>query len=76
MSQLSRKINEFFRLATRKEVKEIKDNIFISDHLEKVFDMFYIQKLDINYIAYKTGYSRGKIEADLRLLRSKISKLL
>lgn len=76
MSELSKRINEFFRAATRKEVKEIKDNIYISDHLEKVFDMFYIQKLDINYIAYKTGYSRGKIEADLRLLRSKINKLL
>ena len=76
MSELSKRINEFFRAATRKEVKEIKDNIYISDHLEKVFDMFYIQKQDINYIAYITGYSRGKIEADLRLLRSKINKLL
>lgn len=76
MSQLSKKINEFFKSATKNEVKEVKDNIYISEHLEQVFDMFYIQKLDINYIAFKTGYSRGKIEADLRLLRSKISKLL
>lgn len=76
MSQLSKRINEFIKYATRQEVKEIKDKIYISEHLEKVFDMFYIQKLDINYIAYKTGYSRGKIEADLRLLRSKINKLI
>ena len=76
MSYLSKRINEFFKSATRNEVKHIKDNIYISEHLEKVFDMFYIQKLDINYIAYKTGYSRAKIEADLRLLRSKINKLL
>lgn len=76
MSQLSKRINEFIKYATRQEVKEIKDKIYISEHLEKVFDMFYIQKLDIDYIAYKTGYSRGKIEADLRLLRSKINKLI
>ena len=76
MSQLSKRINEFIKYATRQEVKEIKDKIYISEHLEQVFDMFYIQKLDINFIAYKTGYSRGKIEADLRLLRSKINKLI
>ena len=76
MSQLSRRINEFFKLATRSEVKEIKDKIYITEHLEEVFDMFYLQKQDINYIAYKTGCSRGKIEADLRLLRSKINKLI
>ena len=76
MSELSKRINEFFRSATRNEVKQVKDNIYISEHLEKVFDLFYIQKKDIEYIAFVTGYSRGKIEADLRLLRAKINKLL
>lgn len=76
MSELSKKINEFFRCATRQEVKQVKDNIYISEHLETVFNMFYLERKDIDYIAYKTGYSRGKIEADLRLLRSKISKLI
>lgn len=76
MSELSKRVNEFFKSATRNEVKEIKDNIYISEHLEKVFDMFYIQKKDIEYIAFTTGYSRGKIEADLRLLRKKLNKLI
>lgn len=76
MSELSKRINEFFRYATRSEVRQIKDNIYISEHLNQVFEMFYIQKKDIDYIAYTTGYSRGKIEADLRLLRSKLSKLI
>ena len=76
MSELSRKINQLLKFATRDEIKQIKDKIYISEHLEDVFDMFYIKKYDINFIAYTTGYSRGKIEADLRLLRSKISKLL
>ncbi len=76
MSELSKRINEFFKYATRNEVKQIKDNIYISEHLNLVFEMFYIQKKDIDYIAYYTGYSRGKIEADLRLLRKKLSKLI
>lgn len=76
MSKLSKKVNEFFRSATKSEVKQIKDNIYISEHLEKVFDMFYLEKKDIDYIAYVTGYSRGKIAADLILIREKISKLL
>lgn len=76
MSELSKRINEFFRYATRSEVRQIKDNIYISEHLNQVFEMFYIQKKDIEFIAYTTGYSRGKIEADLRLLRSKLSKLI
>ena len=76
MSELSKKVNRLLKDATKAEVKEIKDKIYISEHLEEVFDMFYLQKLEINFIAYKLGYSKGKIEADLRLLRSKLSKLL
>lgn len=76
MSELSRRVNEFFRSATRKEVKQVKDELYISEHLNEVFEMFYLQRKDIEYIAYTTGYSRGKIEADLRLLRRKLSKLI
>ena len=76
MSELSKKVNEFFSSATRNEVKQIKDNIYISEHLNDVFEMFYIQKKTVDYIADKTGYRKGKIEADLRLIRKKLSKLL
>lgn len=67
MSELTKKINQFFRLATRKEVQEIKDKIYISEHLEQVFNMYYIQKKSIGYIADTTGYDISKINRDLRL---------
>lgn len=73
MSELTKKINQFFRLATRKEVQEIKDKIYISEHLEKVFTMYYIEKKSISYIADITGYSVTKINRDLVLLREKIN---
>ena len=76
MSELSKEVNRFFNEATRKEVEELKDNILISEHLKTVLEMRYIEGKDINYIAYKTGYSKGKIEADLRKLRKKISKII
>ena len=76
MSELTKKINQFFRLATRKEVQEIKDKIYISEHLEQVFTMYYLQKKTISYIADTTGYGVTKINNDLKLIREKINRLL
>ena len=76
MSELSKKINQFFRLATRKEVQEIKDKIYVSDHLEQVFNMYYLQHKSIGYIADITGYGERKIKADLQLIRNKINKII
>lgn len=76
MSELTKKINQFFKLATRCEVQEVKDKIYISEHLEQVFTMYYIEKKSIGYIADVTGYGVTKINSDLRLLREKISKIL
>lgn len=76
MSELSKRVNEFFKLATKSEITKVKDELYFSDHLQKVFQMFYIEKKDIDFIAYTTNYSKGKIEADLRLIRKKLSKLI
>ena len=76
MSELTKKINQFFKLATRKEVQEVKDKIYISDHLEEVFNMYYIQHKSISYIADTTGYSVRQINDDLRLVREKINKVI
>jgi len=76
MSELSKRVNEFFKLATKSEISKIKNELYFSDHLLQVFEMFYIQKKDIDFIAYKTNYSRGKIEADLRLIRKKLNRFI
>ena len=76
MSDLSKKMNQFFKLATRSEVQEVKDKIYISDHLEQVFNMYYLQHKSISYIADTTGYGVRKINADLKLLREKINKII
>lgn len=76
MSELSKKINQFFNFTPKSEINKVKDNIIVSDHLKEVLEMRYIQGKDIDYIAFKTGYSRGKIESDLRKIRKKIEPLI
>lgn len=76
MSDLSKKINQFFNFTPKAEINKVKDNIIVSDHLKQVLEMRYIQGKDIDYIAFKTGYSRGKIESDLRKIRKKIEPLI
>lgn len=76
MSELSKKVNRFFNFTPKSEINKVKENIVISEHLQQVLQMRYIEGMDIDYIAFKTGYSRGKIEADLRKLRKKIEPLI
>lgn len=76
MSELSKKVNQFFNFTPKSQINKIKDDMIISEHLKQVLEMKYIEGKDIDYIAFKTGYSRGKIEADLRKIRKKIEKLI
>ena len=76
MSELSKQVNRFFDNSTKSEIDDILSQIYITDHQKNVLIMRYLDQYDINYIAYKTGYSRGKIEADLRKIRKKLSKLI
>ena len=75
MSELSKNTNKFFSDITKPELNDLLATIILDEHLERVLKMRYIENKDINYIAYTTGYSKGKIEADLRKIRKKISKL-
>lgn len=76
MSELSKKVNQFFNFTPKSEIEKVKNNLVVSEHLMKVLEMRYMQGKDIDYIAYVTGYSRGKIEADLRKIRKKVEKLI
>ena len=76
MSELSKKTNKFFSDITRPELNQLLETIILDTHLKKVVEMRYIEGKDINYIAYETGYSKGKIESDLRKIRKKISKIM
>ena len=75
MSELSKQVNRLFAEMLEPELNQLLKTIMLDPHLEKVLRMRYIENREINYIAYATGFSKGKIEADLRKIRKKISKL-
>ena len=76
MSELSKQVNNFFNEATKTEVDELIDSMLLSEHLKQVLKLKYVQGKDVNYIAYITGFSKSKIDSDLRKIRKKISKLI
>ena len=76
MSELTKRVNKFFDEATKREVENLIDQMSISEHLKTVLKLKYVEEKDINFIAYKTGFSQAKINADLSKLRKKMSKLI
>lgn len=76
MSELSKKVNKFFNFSPKSEIEKVTSNMLVTEHLKKVFEMRYFEGKDIDYIAYVTGYSKGKIEADLRKIRKKLEPLI
>lgn len=76
MSDISKHVNRFFEDASRPEVEKlIREELLLNPHLEKVCRMRYEKQLDINTIAYETGFSVAKINKDLAKIRHKIYKL-
>lgn len=76
MSELSKQINRYFENITRPELEQLlKNELLLNPYLEKVCRMRYEEELDLNTIAYKTGFSVAKINKDLAKIRKKISKV-
>lgn len=76
MSEISKKVNEFFKYAIKSDIEELKKKIILSEYQEQLMNMKYIQRKTIDDIVYEFNYSKGKIEADLRTLRNKLIKIL
>ena len=76
MSELSRRVNRFFSTALRSQVKEIKDEIILTERQQRIFDMFYVEKKDINFIADTINWSAGAVKNELCKIRKKLIKIL
>lgn len=71
-----RKVNEFFRSATRADIDGILSRIVLSERQSKIFEMFYIRKQNINFIADTLYFSADTVSKELKQIRAKISKAL
>lgn len=76
MSIITKRINRFFKDATKEDVNKLSDKILLSERQEKIFTMFYIKKQSINFIADSLFVSTMTINNELKAIRKKISKVM
>lgn len=76
MSAITRKINEFFRKAVKKDVDKVKSEIILSERQQQIFEMFYIKKQSIDFIADTLCVCRMVVNNELKIIREKIAKII
>jgi len=76
MSVIIKKINNFFKTAIKTDVDNVKNQIVLTDRQQQIFDMFYIRKLDINFIADSIGVCPMVINNELKNIRQKLIKII
>lgn len=76
MSKIIKKINDFFRNAIKKDVDKINNELVLSERQRKIFEMFYIKKQNIDFIADSLCVCKMVINNELKIIRNKIAKIL
>lgn len=76
MSKDIKRINRFFRTALRDDVDSIRGSIALSERQERIFDMFYVRKNDIGFIADSLNVCVSVVNDELRLIRGKILRVI
>ena len=76
MSLSVRRINQFFKTATRADIDGIRSAIILSERQEKIFDMYYIRRNDLGFIADTLCISYPVAKHELNAIRAKIIPLL
>lgn len=72
MSTTSKAVNAFFRDALRKDVDGLAYDLLLTKRQEQIYEMFYIQRQDINFIADIIGCCPRVVQKELRTIRKKI----
>lgn len=76
MSATTKRINKFFRNAVKKDIDNVKGSIILSERQKKIFEMFYIQKQGIDFIADTLCVCRMVVNNELKTIRMKLEKIL
>lgn len=76
MSATVRKINDWFKTATRSDVNDLLEKIVLSDRQTRIFEMFYLKRQNIGYIADTLGFSERVISEELNIIRDKIERAI
>ena len=76
MSEISRRVNRFFSTALRSRVNEVRDEILLTERQQRIFDMFYVERRDITFIADTLFVSPDCVKKELRRIRRKLIEIL
>ncbi len=76
MHSIVRTINAYFKIATRADVNELLSKIILSERQQRIFEMFYLKRQNIGFIADTLGFSERVISEELDLIRHKISAVI
>ncbi len=76
MSKDIKRINTFFRTALKDDVDSLRERIILSQRQERIFDMFYVKKNDIGFIADSLNVCVSVVNDELRLIRGKILRVI
>ncbi len=76
MLEAVRKVNSYFKSATRAEVDNLLSQIILSERQADIFDMYYIKKKDVGFIADSLYVSISVINTELRIIRDKMIKVI
>jgi len=76
MHSIVRTINAYFKIATRADVNDLLSKIILSERQQRIFEMFYLKRQNIGFIADTLGFSERVISEELDLIRRKISAVI
>ena len=76
MFEIIKSINRFFKFAIREDVEKVRNDIILSERQMKIFNMFYIERHDINFIADSLNVCSMVINNELKVIRIKLMKII
>lgn len=71
-----KEINKYFETATRADVNDLLSKIILSERQTRIFEMFYLRDMNINFIADTVGCSSSVVNEELKVIRRKIEKTM
>lgn len=76
MSELVKRVNRFFTTANRDEIEAVLGKLILSDRQSQIVEMFYLRKLNIDYIADTLGFCSNVVDRDLLIIRKKLDPVI
>ena len=74
--EAARKVNNYFKTATKANIDNVLSQIILSERQEKVFELYYIRKKDIGFIADSLFVSISVINTEFKNIRDKMIKVI